>query len=33
VAIESIEISHEGIYQLPFAAVDAAVSAVASLVT
>jgi phage tail-like protein len=33
VAIESIEIAHEGIYQLPFAAVDAAVSAVASLVS
>jgi phage tail-like protein len=33
VAIESIEIAHEGIFQLPFAAVDAAVSAVASLVT
>ncbi len=32
VAIESIEIAHEGIYQLPFAAVDATVSAVASLV-
>ena len=33
VAIEAIEIAHEGIYQLPFAAIDAAVSAVASLVT
>jgi phage tail-like protein len=31
VAIESIEIAHEGIYQLPFAAVDAAISAVVSL--
>lgn len=31
VAIESIEIAHEGIYQLPFAAVDAAISAVASI--
>jgi phage tail-like protein len=33
VAIESIEIAHEGIYQLPFAAVDAAAGAVASLLT
>ena len=31
VAIEAIEIAHEGIYQLPFAAVDAAISAVVSL--